>query len=177
MKNAIAYYVRLLETGKIFYKGTKDIVIVNSCSVLGLALELAVKDFYGLPLNISGRKGIDIIFTDDDGNKRFMEVKSNSSPIGNAVNRSSVMAYAFFIDVNKTLDNQYGYVMDKKIFLEIGYKLNHIKNGTSAGGKAKCIKTQTVYNYSKNEFHGAKAFKLEDEYLNVGAIPFSEFFA
>ena len=181
MKN-IQHYVTLLENGSIFYKGTKIPVIVNSCSVFGFALELAVKDYYGLPLVISRQRGIDVI-TEVNGKRTFIEVKSNSSPLAIGVSRSSLMCYACFVDINKPLNRQKGYVINRSDFVDIGIKLNHIKTGTSNyranNGKPSfntCLKTQTVYNYSKGEYHGKKWFKLEDEYIEHGGISFRDWF-
>ena len=86
------------------------------------------------------------------------------------------MAYSFYVDLDKPLCKQYGYVMSMKDFLSIGFELNHIKAGTENGGKNRCLKTQTVYNNSKKAFHGKKAFKLEERYLQVDAVSFKEFF-
>lgn len=176
MKN-LSTYAEMVMNGEICYKGTKKPVIANDCAIKGLALELAVKDYFNLPLEVSKSRENDIIFVGDDGKRHFMEVKSNSSPIENCVGRSSVMAYVFGVQLDKPLSKQWGYVMPLKQFIEIGYAHGHIKSGTSTGGKvAVAMKTQTVWNNSKNEPHGAKAYKLEDAYIAAGAISFSEMF-
>lgn len=171
----LQYYANLLLSGSIFYKGTKKPVIVNGCSIKGFALELAVKDFFNLPLEISGQRQIDVIAT-INGQRRHLEVKSNSSPICNGLIHSSIMVYAFGIDLNKPLNQQYGYIINKADFMAIGTALNHFKIGTVNGGKATTVKTQTVWNNSKNAPHGTKAYKLEDEYIKHGGLSFEEFF-
>lgn len=174
MKN-LSYYANLLLEGEIHYKGRKSsIVKPNSCSLLGFALELAVKDYLGLEMSISRSRQADTIFSDEKG-RHFLEVKSNSSPFD--ASKCGTIAYAFFVDLEKPLNKQWGYVMPMKLFKEIGYSLNHIKSGTSNGGRNFVEeKTQTVWNYSKNAPHGAKAYKLEDAYLENGAISFEEWF-
>lgn len=170
----INYYVALLLAGSIYYKGTRRPVIVNSCSALGLALELAVKDFFGLPLDISKARGIDIVAT-IDGKRRFVEVKSNYSPLSEAVDRSSIMVYCFGVQPEKPLCEQWGYVLAKKDFMEIGKSLNHITIKKNSKGRPETV-TQTVWNNKKQQPHGAKAYKLEDAYIAAGAVSFGEFF-
>lgn len=171
----LQYYADLLKNGEICYKGTKKQVIVNDCSVRGLALEIAIKDYHGQKMEISGQKQLDLIFT-INGKKHFAEIKSNSSPIDVTFNKNSVIFYAFGIQLDKPLNQQYAYIVPKKDFLSIGYELKHIKEGTTSNGRIKCYKTQTVWNNSKQAPHGSKCFKLEDRYIQAGAIPFSEYF-
>lgn len=175
MKN-LSVYAEMLLNGEIYYKGTKTKVIPNECNLKGLSLELASKDFHGLPLDISSARGIDIVFTDENGKRRFMEVKSNGSPLAIAAERSSIMAYAFCVNLEKPLNKQWGYVLSRSAFMEIGEKLHHIVSGTTSGGRVHTLKTQTVWNNKKNAPHGAKAFKLEDEYIKAGARSFEEYF-
>lgn len=171
----LGYYAEMVQSGKICYKGTKNPVIANDCNLKGLSLELAVKDYYNLPLEISNAHGIDIIFQ-LNGKRTFAEVKSNGSPIAIACSRSSYMMYVFGVDLNKPLNGQWGYVVNKSSFMTIGKKLGHIKQGTTAGGRVDCVKTQTVWNNSKNAPHGTKAYKLEDAYIAAGANSFEEWF-
>lgn len=171
------YYANKLANGEIYYKGTKETVKPNDCNLRGYALELAVKDYYGLELSICREHANDVVFRDEDDRRHFMEVKSNSSPIDGVLNRSSVISYAFFINLDATLAEQNGYVMPLKKFMDIGMSLGHIKSGTVKGGSVHVeYKTQTVYNYSKMEFHGKKAFKLADAYVQAGAVSFEDWF-
>lgn len=175
--NTLDFYAEMLKNGKVCYANTHDTVIVNDCSLRGLALELAVKDFYGLPLTISRVRANDVVFTGEDGKRHFMEVKSNSSPLEDCINRSSVISYAFGVRLEKTLAEQWGYVLPLKTFFEVGIEMGHIKTGTVQGGKYRVkYKTQTVWNNSKGEAHGKKAYKLEDAYKAVGAVSFKEWF-
>lgn len=171
------YYANMLLNGEIHYKDSKDAVKVNDCNLKGYSLELAVKDYYGLPLEISRSRQNDIIFYDADDRKHFMEVKSNSSPIDGVLGRSSFISYAAFVNLDATLAEQVGYVMKLKTFMDIGMTLGHIKSGTTKGGTVEVeYKTQTVYNNTKSEFHGKKWFKLEAEYVRKGGISFEDWF-
>lgn len=169
------YYAQLLQDGQIKTTDNK-IVRPNACSLRGFALELACKDYYHLPLKISAAGANDLIIK-VNGKRRFIEIKSNGSPIG-TVGRSSLMCYAFMVDLNKTIAEQYGYIMDMKTFLQIGEKHHHIRhNATVAGGKTVAeLKTQSVYNYTKSAPIGSKMYKLEDDYLEAQAMSFSEWF-
>lgn len=173
----LRYYAEMVENGKIYYSGTKKVVKPNSCNIYGFAVELAVCDYYGLPLTISRAKTNDVIYTDDNGARHFMEVKSNSSPIDGCVGRSSVIAYVFGVQLDKPLNKQWGYVLPFKTFMSIGKKLKHIKEGTTTGGTVMVeYKTQTVWNNKKQEPHGTKAYKLEDAYQQANAKSFGEWF-
>lgn len=170
-------YAEMLQAGKINYSNSKTVVKPNDCNIYGLALELAVKDYYSLDLTISARRSNDIIFYGKDGKRHFMEVKSNSSPIDGCIGRSSTMAYVFGVKLEKTLAQQWGYVMPLKSFMEIGLELKHIKSGTTQGGKVSVeYKTQTVWVNKDRLPWGKKAYKLEDAYRANGAASFSEWF-
>lgn len=176
----LSIYADMLNSGKIFYAGARkddNPVKPNDCNIRGLALELAVRDYFDLPLVIGTQRQNDIVFRDEDDRRHFMEVKSNSSPLDGILNRSSMISYAFFVDLDRPLNEQMGYVLKLKKFMDIGLSLGHIKSGTTKGGEVAVeYKTQTVYNYSKMEFHGKKAFKLAEAYAQAGAQSFEEFF-
>ena len=173
----LSHFAEMVKNGEVRYTGTRKVVKANACSIRGYALELAVKAHYGLPLTISKARSNDIIFADENGARHFMEVKSNSSPIDGCLGRSSVMAYVFGVSLDKPLTEQWGYVLPLKSFMAIGTAMGHIKSGTTAGGAAEVeYKTQTVWNNSKGEPHGTKAYKLEDAYQASGAVSFKEWF-
>lgn len=173
----LSEYAEMLNRGEVCYKGTKTIVEPNSCNLRGFALELAVADYYGQPLEISNVGQMDIIFYDEEGRKHFMEVKSNSSPLDGVLNRSKYISYVPFVDLDGTLSEQIGYVIKLKKFFDIGMSNGHIKPGTTRGGAYTVeYKTQTVYNYSKMAFHGKKWFKLAELYAQNGGLRFDEWY-
>ena len=173
----LSFYADMLAREEITYAGTSKVVKPNAANIRGLALELAVKDYYGLPLAISRANSNDIVYRDSAERRHFMEVKSNSSPLDGCIGRSGTMAYVFGVRLEKTLAEQWGYVMPTKLFMTIGFELKHIKQGTTNGGRAEVeYKTQTVWNNSKQEPHGTKAYKLEDAYQAAKAKPFKEWF-
>lgn len=174
----ISYYVNLISNGSIKYKdNTTRTFRANSCAINGCAMQLAAQDWAKNKLEFR-LHGIDIIYKDADGERRFLEVKSNSSPIEAAsALRCSMIAYASHVEPSRPLNKQDGYVLPMADFLRIGKELKLIKSGTSCGGsKTEDMKTQTVYNNSKGDYHGTKWFKLEEEFLKVGALTFEEFF-
>ena len=174
----LQYYAEMLKTGKIHYTKSKTVVKPNDCNIYGLALELAVKDYYGLDLAISKKHSNDVVFYGKDGKRHFMEVKSNSSPIDGCIGRSGTMAYVFGVKLDKTLSQQWGYVMPLKSFMKIGLEMKHIKSGTTQGGNVKVeYKTQTVWINKDRLPWGKKAYKLEDAYKASGAQSFAEWFS
>lgn len=144
-------------------------------AIPGYLLEYAVKDYYHKPLVISKPGKVDITAT-IDGHACRMEVKQNGGDFRYNCKGNSYIAYAVYIDPNKPLREQFGYVMPMSVFKACGYALNHIRTEkTDSKGNTK-IALQTLYNYKKGDFHGAKGFKLADAWEAAGAIPFKDFF-
>lgn len=162
---ALIYYVQFLTPEQA----------ANTCGFYGYLLELAVKDFFGKPLVISPTGKRDISFI-HDGKRRYMEIKENGGDFINQCKGSSLIAYSVFIDINKPLNEQFGYVMPLSAFKECGYKLNHIRKEKVDKDGYNKMSLQTLYNYSKADFHGAKAFKLSALWEESGAVTFKEFF-
>lgn len=141
----------------------------------GYLLELACKDYAHKPLKISEPGKVDLSFM-INGKLRRVEVKQNGGDFRSYCKGSSFIAYAVYIEPDKTLREQLGYIMPMKTFIECGEKLNHIRESkTDSRGNIK-MSLQTLYVYSKNDFHGKKAFKLMDLWEEAGAIPFKDFF-
>ena len=164
MSPVLSFYARFLS----------DSELRNTCGYYGYLLELAIKDFFGLPLVISDPKKHDLRIT-LDGKKRFVEVKENGGNFYNLCRRDSFIFYAVYIDVNKPITGQFGYFMPLSVFRSCGFELKHIRTEKRDGNEIKTA-LQTLYNYSKGDFHGAKAFKLSTLWEENGAISFKEFF-
>ena len=144
-------------------------------AINGYLLELAVKDYAGKKLAISPAGKLDLTLT-IDGKTRRVEVKQNGGDFRHNCKGSSYIAYAVYIDGNKPLKDQFGYVMPMTVFRECGCKLNHIRSEkTDSKGNSK-MSLQTLYNYKAGDFHGAKAFKLSALWEEAGAISFKDFF-
>ena len=142
---------------------------------MGYLLELAVKDYADKPLSISKPGRVDISLR-IAGKLRRVEVKQNGGDFRYNCKGSSYIAYAVYINPDKPLSEQFGYVMPLSVFKTCGYALNHIRTEkTDSAGHTK-MALQTLYNYKKSDFHGAKAFKLSAMWEEAGAIPFKEFF-
>lgn len=147
----------------------------NLDAIDGYLLELSIKDYYGKPLVISkaGKVDLSVVI---DGKLRRLESKQNGGDFRHECKGSSYMAYAVYIEEGKPLNQQFGYVMPMTVFKACGYALNHIrKEKKDADGMVK-MSLQTLYNYKKADFHGAKAFKLSAMWEENGAIPFKDFF-
>ena len=141
----------------------------------GFLLELSIKDYINKPLTISkaGKVDTSIVI---DGKLRRLECKQNGGDFRHECKGSTYIAYAVYIEENKPLNQQFGYVMPMEVFKACGYALNHIrKEKKDADGMVK-MSLQTLYNYKKGDFHGAKAFKLSAMWEANGAIPFKDFF-
>ena len=162
---ALSYFIQFLSSAQL-----NAVDAIN-----GYLLELAVKAYYGKTLTVSpaGRVDLSAVI---GGKLRRLEVKQNGGDFRTAGKGSSWIAYAIYIEPGKPLSEQFGYVMPMETFREIGYELNLIRSEkTDSAGHTK-MSLQTLYNYSKADFHGKKAFKLADAWEDAGAIPFKEFF-
>lgn len=158
-----------------YYQFLSDAQKNATDALFGYLLELAVKDFFNRPLVISSAGRIDLSAV-INGKLRRLEVKQNGGDFRTAGKGSSYIAYSIYIDVNKPLSEQFGYVMPMSVFRECGNALNLIRSEkTDSAGHSK-MSLQTLYNYKKNDYHGAKAFKLSALWEENGAIPFKEFF-
>ena len=147
----------------------------NACGLLGYLLELAVKDYAHKPLEISKPGKVDISLT-IDGKLRRVEVKENGGDFRYGCKGNSYIAYAVYIDGDKPLREQFGYVMPMSVFREVGAELNHIRNEKHDRNGVNKMALQTLYNYKKGDYHGAKAWKLSAMWEAAGAIPFKDFF-
>ena len=144
-------------------------------AINGYLLELAVKDYAHKPLVISKPGHVDVSLT-IGGKLCRVEVKQNGGDFRFNCKGNSYIAYAVYIEPGKPLREQFGYVMPMNVFKACGYALNHIRTEkVDSKGNVK-MALQTLYNYKKDDFHGAKAFKLSAMWEAAGAIPFKDFF-
>lgn len=146
-------------------------------SFWGYLLEYAVKDYAHAPMVISepGKTDVRMVI---DGKLRHVETKQNGGDFRHACKGNSYIAYAVYIDVNKPLREQFGYVMPMKLFKEIGGgPLHHIRSVKKDRSGLEKMSLQTLYVYKSDSFLGAKGYKLADAWEAAGAIPFKEFFA
>lgn len=142
----------------------------------GYLLEYAVKAYSGAAMKISEPGKTDLRF-EIDGKLRYVEVKQNGGDFRHACKGNSYIMYAIYIDENKPLSGQFGYVMPMSVFKAIGGgPLHHIRSVKKDRSGLEKMSLQTLYNYKKGDFHGAKAYKLADAWEGAGAIPFKEFF-
>lgn len=144
-------------------------------AINGYLLELAVKDYYGLPLVISkaGKRDLKITV---NGKVHYCEVKQNGGDFRFECRGSSYIAYSVYIEPEKDLRHQLGYLMPMTVFKSAGYALNHIRK-EKLDSKNNCkMSLQTLYDYAKADFHGKKAFKLIDMWEADGAVAFKDFF-
>ena len=158
------------------YKDNLTVEQLNATDAInGYLLELAVKDYYNKPLSISKPGKLDLTAT-VDGKARRMEVKQNGGDFRYNCKGCSYIAYAVYIEPDKPLSEQFGYVMPMTVFKTVGYALHHIRTEKQDSAGHTKMALQTLYNYSKADFHGAKAFKLSAMWEEAGAIPFKDFF-
>ena len=141
----------------------------------GYLLELAIKSYFGADMNISdpGKRDLKVSI---DGHMRFIEIKQNGGDFRHACKGSSYIMYCIYIDENKPLCEQFGYVMPMTTFKAVGAELNFFRSEKKDKAGNVKMSLQTLYNYKKDDFHGAKGYKLADAWEAAGAIPFKEFF-
>lgn len=148
--------------------------LANPNGYHGFLLEYAVKWYSGQVMKIADIGKPDCKLT-ISGKNRIVEIKQNGGNFYSACKGSSFIAYAVFIDPEKTLREQFGYIMPMGDFKMCGTALNHIRGEKRDRGAVK-MALQTLYDYKKADFHGTKAFKLADMWEEAGAIPFKDFF-
>lgn len=141
----------------------------------GYRLELAVKGYAGKELAISKPGKVDVSLP-IAGKVRRVEIKQNGGDFRLSCKGNSYIVYAVYIDPDKPLREQFGYVMPMDVFRTCGNALHHIRAEKIDSAGHKKMALQTLYNYKQGDFHGAKAFKLSAMWEEMGAIPFKEFF-
>ena len=161
----LVYYVQFLTDAQRYSDG-----------FFGYVLELAVKDFFNLPLLISPPEKKDVKATIYDNSKHYIEVKQNGGDFRSACHGSGMIAYTVYIDLDKPLNQQFGYVMPMSIFRTVGAELKHIRSEKKDKNGNLKMSLQSLYNYKENDYHGKKAFKLADSWEDNGAITFKDCF-
>lgn len=154
--------------------------LANTCAIQGFLLELAIKDFRDnykhdparLVISKAGHVDLSLII---DGKLRRVECKENGGEFRNYCRGSSYMAYAVYIDEDKPLAGQFGYIAPRADFIAAGDSVNLFRSKKD-NGKYMKLSLQTLYVYKQADFHGKKAFKLADALEDAGAITFKEFF-
>lgn len=142
---------------------------------MGYLLEYAIKYYFGADMNISdpGKRDLKVSI---DGHVRFIEIKQNGGDFRHACKGNSYIMYCIYIDENKPLREQFGYVMPMATFKAVGAELNFFRSEKKDKAGNVKMSLQTLYNYKKGDFHGAKGYKLADAWEAAGAIPFKDFF-
>ena len=146
----------------------------NTCGYYGIILEYACKWYNGQKLEIAKPGKPDLRFV-VDGKKRVVEVKENGGNFYTCGKGNTFIFYAVYIDMEKMLKDQFGYVIPMPAFREAAAAFNHIRSEKKDRGLTK-MALQTLYNYSKGDFHGTKALKLAAMWEELGAISFKDFF-
>ena len=123
--------------------------------LIGSALELSVKDFYGKPLTLSPAGTCDLYI----GN-RHTEVKQGAGELGRTFNKtllkgSGLVVYVPVVVETAPLNRQEGYVMDRAVFLEALTEAGAIR--TKDGEK---VTIQTFWVRSSNKPHGRLLDKM-----------------
>ena len=126
--------------------------------LVGDALELAIKAYFGRPLVISkqGRSDIRI-------NGRNYEIKNGGGELGNLggklVRGSGAVIYVPVVLLDYPLTMQDGYVMDRKDFLDALDEAEAIRRKKSSSGQEK-VTIQTFWNRKLNKPHGRLYFRM-----------------
>ena len=164
---ALSYYEQFIPEDR------KNTLKTTLC---GYCLELSIKDYLGLPLVLSPAGKVDVTMP-INGKNRKTEIKQNGGDWRNNCKGESFVAYCPYVDLDKPLNQQFGYIVVKTAFVRCAEKVNLIRHGKKDSKGYSKDSLQTVYNYKLNQFHGAKAFKftalLEDE---TNALTFKEYF-
>ena len=165
MKHTINYYRQMLID--IRTAMNPDYNPDRDSGLIGDALEMAVKDWYGRPLVMSKQGRCDIRI-----GARNYEVKQGGGELGELGKRlvrgSGWVLYIPVVLLDYPLDKQDGYIMDRADFLRALQDAGALRSKTPTRGNTK-VTIQTFWNRSKNKPHGRlldKMLEAFDQYEN-----------
>lgn len=149
----------------------------NDSGKYGKTLEMLIKAYNGNKIVIAKQGATDL----RKGNKCY-EIKSNGGELGeslsNLVKGSSMVIYFPYIDVNTTLLNQEGFVIDKPTFLKVLENAGALRKKVKTSGD-ECIAIKSVYNMKtqkpiSEKFYNALLNGFYEEIENGNGMTFEE---
>lgn len=156
MERKIQFYVDMIIEERL--AANSDYNPEKDSGLVGDALELAIKDFYGRPLVISKQGHSDIRI----GNRNY-EIKNGGGELGNEdgklVKGSGWAIYVPVVLVDYPLSRQDGYVMTRQDFIDSLDEAGAIRRKTSTSGQKK-VTIQTFWNRKLNKPHGRLMFRM-----------------
>lgn len=143
----------------------------NSHGIRGGALELAFKDFFGMPLAISGEKSFDVILL-VNGQRRHAEVKQNGGGLGNKdKSGNSLFIYCPVVRDDLPIDQQEMFVLPRKVFIEILHKTGNYRSDKDKGDGTTQNAVYSIWNYKRNKpCSNKKYLALLDELYTYGEL-------
>lgn len=156
MEKKIQFYVDMIIAARL--AANPDYNPEKDSGLIGDALELAIKDFYGRPLVISKQGHSDIRI----GSRNY-EIKNGGGELGNEdgklVKGSGWAIYVPVVLVDYPLSRQDGYVMTRQDFIDSLDEAGAIRRKTSTSGQKK-VTIQTFWNRKLNKPHGKLMFRM-----------------
>ena len=138
----------------------------------GMVFECAIKKALGKNAVVSPCGRVDL-----QKGKKY-EIKQNGGelfPVSRTeIKGVSMVIYAPFIDMAKSLEEQTAFVVDRHEFLEILEITKCLRGCKKSSDGREVVSVQTLYNYKLKAPHGAKGRKLVAEFKRRGCKTLAE---
>ena len=148
---------------------------VGNDGFYGMVFEASIKHALGREATVSPCGRVDL-----QCGKRY-EVKQNGGelyPVSrNEVRGVSMVIYAPWIDMNKPLESQVAFVVDRHEFIDILEATKCLRGRKLSSDGREVVSVQTLYNYKLGAPHGAKGRKLIAEFYRRGCKTLAEWLA
>lgn len=142
----------------------------------GDCAELAIKDFYGLPLEVSKAGIIDIKIKIDGNIKTFnnVEIKTGAGRLLHDCKGNKYMIYIPVVDRSKDILHQEGFLIKRTVFINLLKEIGLYRACKQSKDRAPSEAIQTFWIEKNNAPHGKKYYLLLDELYEKG-MPLQEF--
>lgn len=138
----------------------------------GMVFECAIKEVLGKIATVSPCGRVDL-----QKGKKY-EIKQNGGelfPVSRTeIKGVSMVIYAPWIDMTKSLMQQTAFVVERHEFIEILEATKCLRGCKKTSDGREVVSVQTLYNYKLNAPHGAKGRKLIAEFRRRGCKTLAE---
>lgn len=142
----------------------------------GDCAELALKDFYGMPLEVSGAGIVDIKIKVDGSTKTLnkVEIKTGAGRLLHDCRGNKYMIYIPVVDRSKDILHQEGFLIKRTMFINLLKEVGLYRACKQSKDRAPSEAIQTFWVEKNNAPHGKKYFLLLDALYEKGT-PLQEF--
>ena len=136
----------------------------------GDTFEIALKEFFGLPLEVSPSKVVDLPIRVTEKVKKFnkVECKTGAGEIKHELKGNSFVVYCPVVDLEKDLIHQEAFILERKVFIECVKSAGCYRADKKTTNNTHTEAIQTFWNNKQNKPHGRKLYVLLDELYEHG---------